>query len=199
MGVQKGQNPELVAAFNDGLKNVIENGTYQDILDEYLGENAPEAASIGNGQAALGNEQLDYGEPGELPNNPNFATDTPVENGTFVVATDTTFATFEFQQNGEMVGIDMDLLKAIAANQGFEVEIQSLGFDAALQAVQSGQADAVMAGMSITDERKEVFDFSEPYYQSGVQMAVAEDSDICLLYTSPSPRDATLSRMPSSA
>lgn len=178
MGVQKGQNPELVAAFNDGLKNVIENGTYQDILDEYLGENAPDAASIGNGQAALGNEQLDYGNPGELPNNPNFAIDTPVENGKFVVATDTTFAPFEFQQNGEMVGIDMDLLRAIAANQGFEVEIQSLGFDAALQAVQSGQADAVMAGMSITDERKQVFDFSEPYYQSGVQMAVAEDSDI---------------------
>jgi polar amino acid transport system substrate-binding protein len=178
MGVQKGQNPELVTAFNEGLKNVIEDGTYQDILDEYLGENAPDAATIGNGAAALGNEQLNPGEPGELPDNPNFATDTPVENGKFTVATDTTFAPFEFEYNGEMVGIDMDLLKAIAANQGFEVEIQSIGFDGALAAVNSGQADAIMAGMSITEERKQTFDFSDPYFESGVQMAVSEDSDI---------------------
>nr|WP_286303139.1 ABC transporter substrate-binding protein/permease [Microbacterium suwonense] len=76
------------------------------------------------------------------------------------------------------MGIDMDLLRAIAANQGFEVDIKPLGFDAALAAVTAGQADGVIAGMSITDERKKVFDFSDPYYQSGVQMAVAKDSDI---------------------
>lgn len=93
---------------------------------------------------------------------------------TYVIGTDTTFAPFEFRQGGELVGIDMDLLRAIAEKQGFKVEIQSLGFDAALQALQSDQVDGVIAGMSITDERRQVFDFSEPYFDSGVQMAVAE-------------------------
>ncbi|GGO58868.1 glutamine ABC transporter permease [Microbacterium nanhaiense] len=96
-----------------------------------------------------------------------------VEGQTFVIATDTTFAPFEMFEGGDITGIDMDLLNAIADSQGFEVEIQSLGFQAALSAVTSGQADGVIAGMSITDERKEIFDFSDPYFDSGVQMAVA--------------------------
>ncbi|MFD5213682.1 ABC transporter substrate-binding protein/permease [Microbacterium sp. NPDC058345] len=178
MAVKKGENEELRTAFNEGLKNLIEDGTYQEILDDYLGDDAPEATTIGEGKAVLGNEKLDVGKPGELPKNPNFATDTPVTNGTFTIATDTTFAPFIYQLDGTDVGIDMDLLKAIAANQGFEVEVKTLGFDAALQAVQAGQADGVIAGMSITDERRNVFDFSDPYYESGVQMAVAQDSDI---------------------
>lgn len=96
---------------------------------------------------------------------------------TYTIATDTTFAPFEFRENGKMVGIDMDLVDKIAASQGFKVTIQSLGFNAALQALSSNQADAVIAGMSITDERKQIYDFSDPYFQSGVQMAVAKSDD----------------------
>ena len=94
----------------------------------------------------------------------------------FIIATDTTFAPFEYRDaSGELVGIDMDVLRAIAKDQGFTVDIQSLGFQAAVSAVTSGQADGVIAGMSITEERKATFDFSEPYFDSGVQMAVAAD------------------------
>lgn len=99
---------------------------------------------------------------------------TTVTGETYVIGTDTTFAPFEYREDGELTGIDMDLIRDIAANQGFNVEIKSLGFDAALQALQSNQVDGVIAGMSITDERKLVFDFSDPYFDSGVQMAVAE-------------------------
>ncbi len=96
----------------------------------------------------------------------------------YIVATDTTFAPFEFvDSSGDFVGIDMDILAAIAEDQGFEYTINSVGFDAALQAVTSGQADAVIAGMSITDERKEVFDFSEPYFDSGVVMGIAASNN----------------------
>lgn len=178
MGVAKGKNEDLVKAFNQGLKNLIDSGEYQKILDEYLGENAPDAKTVGNGQAALGNEQLDPGKPGELPNNPNFKTDTPVTNGKFTIATDTTFAPFVFKQGGEYVGIDLDLLKAIAANQGFEVELKPIGFDGALNAVKSGQADGITAGMGITDERKQTFDYADPYFESAPVMAVKPDSDI---------------------
>ena len=97
----------------------------------------------------------------------------------YVIATDTVFAPFEFtDESGAFVGIDVDLVDASAKDQGFEYELQSLGFDAALVAVQSGQADGVIAGMSITDERKETFDFSDAYYDADVTMAVAAGSSI---------------------
>lgn len=106
-------------------------------------------------------------------------TNKPAEGRSYVIGTDTTFAPFEFRsESGEMIGIDMDLLRAIAQDQGFTVEIRSLGFDAAVQALQSRQVDAVMAGMSITDERKKVFDFSDAYYDSGVQFAAPENSPV---------------------
>lgn len=96
----------------------------------------------------------------------------------YVIGTDTTFAPFEFQNsNGEMEGIDMDLLAAVAAEEGFDYEVKALGFDAAVQALEAQQVDGVIAGMSITDKRKESFDFSEPYFDSGVIMGVAENND----------------------
>ncbi len=72
----------------------------------------------------------------------------------------------------------MDLIRAIANEQGFKVKIKALGFNAAVQAVESGQADGVIAGMSITNARKAQFDFSKPYFNSGVVMAVAKNSKI---------------------
>ncbi|MCI8864752.1 MAG: transporter substrate-binding domain-containing protein [Lachnospiraceae bacterium] len=97
----------------------------------------------------------------------------------YKIATDTTFAPFEFENdNGEMVGIDLDLLKAIAEDQGFEYELVVAGFSAATTGLEAGEYDGVIAGMSITDARKEKYDFSEPYYDSGVGMAVNADSDI---------------------
>jgi glutamine transport system permease protein len=103
----------------------------------------------------------------------------PAEGRSYVIGTDTTYAPFEMRgPDGEMIGIDMDLLRAIAQDQGFSVEIRSLGFDAAVQALQADQVDAVMAGMTITDERRQTFDFSDPYFDTGIQMAVPQDSDI---------------------
>ena len=87
----------------------------------------------------------------------------------YKIATDTTFAPFEFENDkGEMVGIDLDLLKAIAEDQGFEYELVVAGFSAATTGLEAGEYDAVIAGMSITDARKEKYDFSEPYYDSGL-------------------------------
>jgi glutamine transport system permease protein len=106
-----------------------------------------------------------------------------VEGKTFTIGTDTTFAPFEFHNgSGDLVGIDMDLIRAIAKNQGFSVNIKSLGFNAALQALQSNQVDGVIAGMSITDARKQIFDFSDPYFTSGIQMAVAKNNDTIKSY-----------------
>jgi polar amino acid transport system substrate-binding protein len=96
------------------------------------------------------------------------------------IATDTTFAPFEFQDaNQNYVGIDIDLLAAIAEDQGFTYDLKPLGFSAAVAALESSQADGVIAGMSITEERQQKYDFSAPYYDSGVVMAIrANDTAI---------------------
>ena len=101
------------------------------------------------------------------------------EEKTYIIGTDTTYAPFEYvDESGEMVGIDMDILAAIAEDQGFNYEIRALGFNAALQALESNQVDGVIAGMGITEERQGIFDFSAPYFSSGSQFAVAASSDI---------------------
>lgn len=94
--------------------------------------------------------------------------------GKYLIATDTTFAPFEYEDGGKMVGIDMDILAAIAEDQGFEYQLKSLGFNAAITALESKQVDGVIAGMSITDERQAKYDFSTPYYEAGVTMAVKD-------------------------
>jgi polar amino acid transport system substrate-binding protein len=102
---------------------------------------------------------------------------------TYVIGTDITFAPFEYQdENGDFVGIDMDLLDAIAKDQNFKYEIKALGFNAAVQALESNQVDGVIAGMSITDERKQKFDFSESYFDSGVVMGVSANNDTVKSY-----------------
>jgi polar amino acid transport system substrate-binding protein len=102
------------------------------------------------------------------------------DDKTYNIATDTTFAPFEFQNaSGDYVGIDIELLAAIAEDQGFKYELNPLGFSAAVAALESNQTDAVIAGMSITDDRKAKYDFSKPYYDSGVVMAIsAANTDI---------------------
>ena len=98
----------------------------------------------------------------------------------WVIATDTVFKPFEYTDaSGNFVGIDVDIVAAIAEDQGFEYELKSLGWDGAIAACQSGQADGMIAGASITDERKESgWIFSDGYYTATQTMTVAENSDI---------------------
>ncbi|HIZ47910.1 MAG TPA: transporter substrate-binding domain-containing protein [Candidatus Gemmiger excrementavium] len=98
----------------------------------------------------------------------------------WVIATDTVFKPFEYTDaSGNFVGIDVDIVAAIAEDQGFEYELKSLGWDGAIAACQSGQADGMIAGASITDERKESgWMFSDGYYTATQTMTVAENSDI---------------------
>ena len=102
------------------------------------------------------------------------------ETKKWIIATDTVFKPFEYTDaNGNFVGIDVDILAAIAADQGFEYELRSLGWDAAIAACQSGQADGMIAGASITEERKSTgWIFSDGYYNATQCMAVSADSSI---------------------
>lgn len=95
-----------------------------------------------------------------------------------VVGTNPTFAPFEYQDDeGNMTGFDLDLMTAIGEDQGFDVEFQSLEFDALTGALTTGQIDAVAAGMSITPERLESVAFSDPYIDASLSIMVAADNN----------------------
>ncbi|HEL9644370.1 TPA: ABC transporter substrate-binding protein/permease [Streptococcus suis] len=163
--VKKGSQYEyLVEDFNTALAAMKEDGTYEKILNKWLG-------------SSTSTESTDYSSRLSLTGNASTKA-TPVKSSYTIVA-DSSFAPFEYQdESGNYVGIDMELIKAIAKQQGFTITIQNPGFDAALNAVQAGQADAVIAGMSITDARKEIFDFSDAYYSSNILLAVKNGSDV---------------------
>lgn len=98
----------------------------------------------------------------------------------YAIATDTAFRPFEYtDETGTLVGIDVDILAAIAEDQGFTYTIEPLGWDASIAACQAGQKDGMIAGASITDARKESgWIFSDGYYNATQSMAVAQGSDI---------------------
>ena len=107
-------------------------------------------------------------------------TDASATGKTWVIATDTVFKPFEYTDaSGNFVGIDVDIVAAIAEDQGFKYELKSLGWDGAIAACQSGQADGMIAGASITQERQDSgWIFSDGYYNATQTMTVPANSDI---------------------
>ena len=99
--------------------------------------------------------------------------------GKLTMATNATFPPYEMTtDSGEIEGIDVDTAKAIAEKLGLELQVDDMEFDAALLSVQQGKADIVMAGVTVTDERKAVMDFSDSYATGIQSVIVPEGSDI---------------------
>ncbi|WP_394214650.1 transporter substrate-binding domain-containing protein [Brachybacterium vulturis] len=98
---------------------------------------------------------------------------------TYVVATDTSFVPFEFKEDGEYVGFDIDIVNEIADRSGFEIELETTNFDGIIPGLQTGTFDIAIAGITITEDRAEVVDFTSPYYKSGLRIGVpADDTSI---------------------
>lgn len=161
-GVKKGGNHEkLITEFNKALAQMKADGTLDEIIKKWTGESQSTANS------AVPTTTTPAGQKA-----------TP-KKSKYVISSDSSFAPFVFQNGkNKYTGIDMDLIKAIAKDQGFTIEIDNPGFDAAVSDVQSGHAQGMIAGMTVTDARKETFDFSEPYYTANSILAVQEDSKI---------------------
>ncbi|WP_203619504.1 amino acid ABC transporter substrate-binding protein/permease [Apilactobacillus nanyangensis] len=105
-------------------------------------------------------------------------TKTHAAEKTYQIGMDVTFPPFEFaNDNNKYVGIDIDLFNAIAKDQHFKINWKASSFSGLIQSVQAGQLNGMVAGMSVTPERKGSFDFSDPYYNSGVVMAVSQNTD----------------------
>ena len=106
---------------------------------------------------------------------------TTVEEGKLIMSTNAAFPPYEMTDDtGAVVGIDADIAAAIAEKLGLELQIDDMDFDSALLAVQQGKSDMVMAGVSVTDDRLLVMDFTDSY-ATGVQVVIVkEGSDVTL-------------------
>jgi glutamine transport system substrate-binding protein len=95
------------------------------------------------------------------------------------VATDPSFVPFEMMdpETGEMIGFDMDIINEVAERAGFEINLTTMEFAGIIPAVQTGSQEIAIAGTTITAERAEIVDFSDPYYDSGLQIIVRTDND----------------------
>lgn len=92
----------------------------------------------------------------------------------YEVGSNMAFAPFEFIENGQPAGFDMDLIVAIMKSQGAEVKLNNLPFDGLIPALQAGSIDIAMSGMTITEQRKKRVHFSEPYYDNGLVVMIRE-------------------------
>lgn len=149
-------NPTLRDAVNWGLSEVIKDGTYNEIYKKWFGS-----------------------EPMSMPEATSGVTEKPAGEiktltaGKIIVGSDTAFPPFENVENGEVVGFDVDLMKAIGEKLGLQVEFKSYKFDALITGLQAGtEFDMVASAMTITDERKQSVDFSDPYINSNQSLAV---------------------------
>ena len=93
------------------------------------------------------------------------------------VGTEATYAPFEFMdENAKPQGYDIDIINAIGEAMGYEVEVVNMPFDGLIPALMTSQIDAVIAAMTITEERAKRVDFSDPYYKSGLSVLILEQN-----------------------
>lgn len=103
---------------------------------------------------------------------------TTVEPGVLTMGTNATFPPYEYKDGDDVVGIDAEIAQAMADKLGLQLEIVDMDFDSLVASVQSGKIDMSLAGMTVTEERKQNVDFTDSY-ATGVQVIIVkEDSDI---------------------
>ncbi len=106
-----------------------------------------------------------------------------VSSGTLTVCTDAPYPPMEFEQDGEFTGFDIELMRAIAGELGLDLAVVNSGFDPITSgtAMQSGDCDIAAASITITEEREENIDFSDPYFVADQSLLVKSDSGITTL------------------
>lgn len=122
-----------------------------------------------------GADAADTKTDGENPASSEIKT---VKEGVLTMATNATFPPYEYYEGSEIIGIDKEIAEAVANKLGLELKIEDMEFNSIIIAVTQGKADIGLAGMTVTDERKEAVDFSDSY-ATGIQaVIVPEDSEI---------------------
>jgi ABC-type amino acid transport substrate-binding protein len=145
------EDTDLHDIVNESLANLQADGTYDLIFNKYFGDGT------------------DY-QVEDSDNRLGF---------TYTVAMDMAYAPFEFiGDDGNPAGFDVDLIRAIAANGGFEVELVNTAWDGIIPSLLAGSSDMIISAMTITEERSESVQFSNPYFEASQYVAVKNDSPI---------------------
>ena len=168
-GVKKdGSHENLIKQFNTALTQMKKDGTLDQIIEKWTGSSQSSSSTTTTASTSVVPETSTEAGQKATPKKKKYK-----------ISSDSSFAPFVFQNDqSKYTGIDMELIKAIAKDQGFTLEISNPGFDAAVSDVQNGNADGMIAGMTVTDARKATFDFSDPYYTTNSILAVQESSKI---------------------
>ena len=168
-GVKKdGSHENLIKQFNTALAQMKKDGTLDQIIEKWTGSSQSSSSTTTTASTSAVPETSTKAGQKATPKKKKYK-----------ISSDSSFAPFVFQNDqSKYTGIDMELIKAIAKDQGFTLEISNPGFDAAVSDVQNGNADGMIAGMTVTDARKATFDFSDPYYTTNSILAVQESSKI---------------------
>jgi polar amino acid transport system substrate-binding protein len=95
-----------------------------------------------------------------------------------IVGTDAAFAPFEYMEKGKIVGFDVDLLDAVMKEAGLDYELKNVGWDPLFASLQSKEIDMGISGITITDERKQSYDFSAPYFEATQVILVKQGSPV---------------------
>ena len=96
----------------------------------------------------------------------------------YIIGTDAAYPPFEKQEGGKVIGFDIDLIKAIAKEAGIEVEIKHTGWDGLFEGIDKGTVDGGISAVTITEKRKETYDFTEPYFEVTQLIMVPKDSNV---------------------
>ena len=140
------ENTELQGKVNEALKTLKADGTIDGILSHWIGSDADEKS---------------YESPADVSRG----------NGTLKMATNAEFPPYELKKDGKIVGIDADIMQAVADKLGMTLEIEDIAFDSLIPELQSKKADVVAAGMTVTEDRKKNVLFSDSY-ATGVQVII---------------------------
>ena len=148
-GVDKTQ-PELLEQVNTFITKIKEDGTLDEIFDKYFGGGEP--TPVESAELDTSKDQL-------------------------VVATNAAFEPFEYTQGDAYVGIDMEIAALLAEELGQELVIQNMDFDAVCLSVGQQKCDIAMAGLTVSEERKEYVTFTDTYYQASQRLIVPSDDE----------------------
>ena len=153
LGVREEDGGRLEAV-NSGLSAAREDGIYDALYEEYI-ESGEDAGDVTEGA------------------------DGGTDAGTTVAGTATGFPPFEFENSdGELVGFDVELTEAIVARTDYEFGgFETFEFDSLIPALQDGNIDLIAAAMTITEDRDEQIDFSDPYYEANQAVLVRSGAD----------------------
>ena len=151
MAVKKG-NSDLTAQLNSALDQLRENGTLDEINQNWLVDE-------------------EYGK------HPYTSPEGTTYDGKLVMATNAEFAPYEFKEEGEIVGFDVDMMRAVCDIIGKELVIDDMAFDSIIAAVDSGKADVGVAGMTVTEDRLKNVNFSDSYAEANQMIIIKGESN----------------------